>query len=197
MELEISKFVPAEMRIQMARELIEEKGIRPLARKIEVNPKTVYKYKEGSAHPKDDTMARIMAVMRDEDPDLFERFLNRLWDGFSSALDSSRASRVAEKKKSEKSKPKKVGQQPTKKRISLTEICDRVDITNPFERTKLGKILSVVLEEPGLTSEEIARRSGLSPSAVERYAEMLKEDGIFREGAPDVCGLTRPIQLEG
>lgn len=196
MNLEISKFMPAEMRIQMARELIKEEGIRPLARRIGVNPKTIYKYKEGSAHPRDETLARIMRTMKEEDPDLFERYLERLRASFLDALDSSHLHEKSRKERKGERRPKIVGQKPTEGEISLGEICDRMEITSSFECTKLGRVLGVVKGEPGLTSEEIARRSGLSPDAVERYTEMLVADGLFRESSPDHFKLTRPVRLE-
>lgn len=198
MDLEAFKFVPAEMRIQFIRELIGREGIRPLARKIGVNSKTVYKYKEGSSHPRDETMAKIWEVMKDN-PDLFERQLDRLRSSFLEAVGPRGSEEISLKM----GVPQIVDQKPTEEEVgvgesfSSTEVLERVGVWGSFERAKMEKVLKVFQDEPGLDLDEIVRRSGLSSKAVGRFVERLVSEGVLRETSPGVYELSRPIRLEG
>ncbi len=75
------------MRLEMAQEVIEVTGIRPLARELDVNPKSVYKYKEGSAHPGDQVMSKILMVAYSEDEIPLEAYFDKLRDDFLDALE--------------------------------------------------------------------------------------------------------------
>ena len=85
-EGDIARFIPSDMRARITKDIIDIIGIRPLSKMIGVNPKTVYKYKQGTARPTDETMKRILAVMEEKNPELFRRYLDMLRISFTEAL---------------------------------------------------------------------------------------------------------------
>ncbi len=88
MDVEITKYIPSEKRLTIAQEVIQEKGIRPLARKLDVNPKSVYKYKNGNAYPGDEVMSKILSIAEnDTEVDLNDHF-NELREDFLSAVEA-------------------------------------------------------------------------------------------------------------
>ncbi len=190
--------------MEIAQSVIEVKGIRPLAREIDVNPKSVFKYKKGNSHPGDEVMAKILAVAdRDESVPLDE-YLDRLSQEFSKAMErpivsrdvvpegvdeestTSRESTGMEEKSvdrettEEAGRPETVGKQTTEE-ISFDELCERIGVSSPFNQSKVRKIMSALAEEGELGLTELVELTGLSGEAVEKYAEKLKSEGIVSE----------------
>ncbi len=84
----LAKYIPQDMRLEIAQSVIENNGIRPLARKIDVNPKSVYKYKNGTSHPGDEIMAKILEIADRDDSVPLDKYLEKLHDEFTNALES-------------------------------------------------------------------------------------------------------------
>ncbi|KXA99744.1 hypothetical protein AKJ48_01805 [candidate division MSBL1 archaeon SCGC-AAA261O19] len=210
MAARIAKFIPASMRSEIVQELINIVGIRPLSRKIGVNPKTVYNYKHGTAKPGDETMSRILAVMKEDQPHLLERHLERLQARFSNALEApieleEPPSREKPQPPSLPSVPPKevqrppsepVARRPTPKtEVSLEEIFDKIGVSTSFDRMKAKNFLAGVRGE-GLSVEDIVERSGLSRSAVEKYLQALISENLIEEGPPGTYTLSVRIREE-
>lgn len=88
MVMELAKFIPSKMRLEIAQSVIEEKGIRPLAREVGVNPKSVYKYKRGTSHPGDEIMTKILAVAKKEESISLNKYMEELKGDFSRAIEA-------------------------------------------------------------------------------------------------------------
>ncbi len=73
----LAKYIPQDMRLEIAQSVIENNGIRPLARKIDVNPKSVYKYKNGTSHPGDEIMAKILEIADRDDSVPLDKYLEK------------------------------------------------------------------------------------------------------------------------
>lgn len=210
--MDLAKFIPSEMRLELAREVIEEMGIRPLARKIDVNPKSVYKYKRGTSHPSDEIMSKIIAVAAQEDSVSLNGYLERLKMNFSDALGSQVDSEEVFEPtggKEERAPPSSstefegVDQEPTEQKegqksvversteeieeeIDFEELCNVMVVSSPFDRSKLGKFIGSFRESPKLGLNEIIELSGLSESAVEKYIEKMEaEDFVKRDAEGD------------
>lgn len=204
-DLKLVGFIPSGIRLEIAQEIIERMGIRPLAREIGVNPKSVYKYKHGSAHPGDEVMERILAVAKREDPDLVEKYMDKLREDFSSALGTSIEPKEILKtveKESAKGRPEVahvsreggVVQKPTDRtsggsgvaqesteEVTFDEICERMGVSIPFNRMKVKKILNALLEDPELSLGELVERTALSEGALDKYLEkMISEETVER-----------------
>lgn len=212
MGIQIAKFIPAEMRSEIVQELIDEVGIRPLSRKIEVNPKTVYNYKHGTAKPGDETMRKILVVMKEDWSDLLKKHLERLQTEFSNALESpiepeeipvekevkpeKPPARPLEEVKRSPSEP--VARRPTPKpKVPIEEIFDKIGVSTPFERMKAKNFLNAVREVRELSIEDIIERSGLSREAVEKYLETLSSEDLVEEDPPGAYTLTIEIREAG
>ncbi len=205
--MDLAKFIPAEMRLELAQRVIEETGIRPLARQIDVNPKSVYKYKRGTSHPGDEIMEKILAVAAKEDSIPLNEYLERLRENFSEALGGSidpqevlgsgegepksgpkeqTESGIVDQKSTEKpqKEEKGVGERPTDN-IRFDELCDSMGVSTPFERSKLEKFVDAFSEFPEIDFDEIIELSGLSESAVEKYIDKMKSDGFIKETSED------------
>jgi hypothetical protein len=92
---DVAKFIPSNMRARIVQDLIAEVGIRPLSNAIGVNSKTVYKYKHGTARPTDEKMAKILVIIQEKHPKLFEKYINELRENFLAAVGLPPTSRVA------------------------------------------------------------------------------------------------------
>ncbi|MFP4005091.1 MAG: winged helix-turn-helix domain-containing protein [Candidatus Hadarchaeia archaeon] len=198
MRLNIVKYIPPEVRLKITQDFIEEKGIRPLAREIDVNPKSVYKYKEGDSCPGHEVMEKILALVRKENEELYERNMELLENGFSNALDkalgggysnsveigvesvgqkaTSGASVGSEETDSEGDKT--VDFEETSEGIPSEKICSEIGVTNPFNKSKIKKILDSLVNSPGLSMEELVEETSLSESAIEKYLEMLENNNF-------------------
>ncbi len=239
MNLELVKFVPPDIRLEIAQKIIQESGIRPLAREIEVDPKSVYKYKEGSSRPGDEVMSKLLALTKRDFPDMFDEYISKLDKSFSEALNSpirpeeilssgaggfvgrrtvarkstestarGRVDRETTKKSVDQESTKKRGEpsvdrEPTKetgkgeaearteehtetskeieKELSFDDLCDRIGVTNPFDRRKVEKIVDSFEEKPELSFSEIIELTGLSENAVEKYLDELTSEGLVKE----------------
>jgi hypothetical protein len=94
-QTDVAKFVPSHMRTRIVQDLIAEMGIRPLSNAIGVNSKTVYKYKHGTACPTDEKMAKILVIIQEKHPKLFEKYINELRESFLAAVGPLPISKVA------------------------------------------------------------------------------------------------------
>lgn len=201
--LEIAKFIPSKMRLELAQEVIEERGIRPLARELDVNPKSVYKYKHGTSHPGDEVMSKILAVAKEEGSVSLEGFFERLSESFDRALQESfdmegvlgpqEVGREAGATQEAAAQERDVGPEPTEREgepsvderpteggIPKGEVPERIGVTDTFNRLKVEKIVEVLDEEPGLTLGDVEERTGISGDAVEKYLEMMVSEGLAR-----------------
>lgn len=219
MATKLTKYIPPNMRLEIAQDVIEEKGIRPLARKLDVNPKSVYKYKQGSAHPGDEVMAKILAAAGADEKIALRNYLENLREDFLDALEvdfdttetieeekeeltdqegeaeesgeaeggteeeesvdqetTEGGSVVQETTEGEK-KQSSVDEEPTKK-LRLGDVFNKIDVTKPFNQSKVEKILNTLSEEPNSTLEEIMDISNLSQEAVEKYLERMESENL-------------------
>jgi len=164
--MKIAGFVPWEMRVEMVREMVERMGIRPLSSSIGVNSKTVYKYKKGEAVPTDETLSRLLELLRERDPEVFWRYMGRLRKEFEEAMLSLEGGepRVA---------PSPGGE------LSRFEVYQRLGIESPSERIRLARILSFLagVDEFGL--EELVGRTMLRPEEAEGYLDRLVGGGVL------------------
>lgn len=212
------KFIPSEIRLEMAQEIIKKIGIRPLARKIGVNPKSVYKYKQGTARPSDEVMAKLLAVAKQEDPTLLENYLNSLQEGFEDAMEARidpsnllSSGKAGEGETVSKYSPKKVktvaqqtteetksktpvDQEPTKP-TSLDEICKTLDVSDPFDRIKVEKIVDTLLEVSEIEMGDLVESTGLSNEAVEKYLDEMEAEELVERTSSGSYQLS--VKVEG
>lgn len=202
MKLDIVKFIPSDMRLKITQEFIKEKGIRPLAREVDVNPKSVYKYKEGSSCPGDEVMEKILASIKKEDSELFEKNMGLLRDEFSSAVneameveevltsgkkaevsvDQEETERgVVGPEETETTGEEAGGHEPSGEKLSVEKICDKIGVKSPFNRSKVQKILNALdeIQEPGVG--DLVEETSLSEDAIEKYLEMLENEDFLEE----------------
>ena len=204
MEVKITKYIPPERRLTIAQEVIQEEGIRPLARKLDVNPKSVYKYKNGNAHPGDEVMAKILSIAEEDTEvdlnyhfeDLREDFISSIED----SLDELTGSQQEEDSSTEPeqiqtsedaSKEDTVGSEPTEEgdsegvderstmSLSFDEICEKIGVTGPFNRSKVEKLFDAMEEVKNPNIDELVEESNLSRGAVENYLEKLRDNDII------------------
>lgn len=195
----LAKFLPPETRLRIAQSLINERGIRPLAREIGVNPKSVYKYKEGSANPGDEVMSKILAVAREEESVNLNKYLEELKNEFQNALeltfdpqDVLSESQEESKNTSKDTDEDSVDQRSTEKvpekitddersteSMTVNEIFDKINVTSPFNQKKVEKIINSFSENPNPGLEEISEITGLSDEALENYLEQLVLVGVL------------------
>lgn len=206
--MELVKFIPPDQRLEMAQDIIEETGIRPLAREIEVNPKSVYKYKEGQAHPGNEVMKKIMAVIEREDPDLLEEHLDRLRkrfeDSFYSSIDSEEVlsgpqegseveavdaeTEAVDSEETGEKPEESVSQQSTEK-VSMDFVWESIGVSTPFNRMKVEKIIDALDESSELQLSEIEEMTSVSGEAIESYLEELISEELVEEVEPGVFSL--------
>lgn len=200
MTLDIVKFIPPQLRLEITQKIIEENGIRPLAREIGVSPKSVYKYKRGEAHPRDEVMARILAIAKRDAPHLLDEVFDKLRNRFSNALESPIDPEKVLATKPEEQTPSKPGplpspgkkgvdrkstEEPSKRGvdqkstegISFERVFARIGVSEAFNQSKVGKILES-LSEGKLNLSDLVEWTGLSTEAVEKYLEMLEAEEI-------------------
>lgn len=218
MVLDIAKFIPAEMRLEIAQKVIRVKGIRPLARELGVNPKSVYKYKQGTSHPTNEIMSKILAVADREESISLDIYYDTLRESFSSALDQEiSAEKVLDLTEEssevshstvEESKPASVGPKTTEKSeaevsvgerstdevFSLDMLCEEIGVTTPFNRSKVKKVVGFLKETSGLNLTEIVDLTGLSMDAVERHLELMISKGFVADDSED--GYRLKVEVE-
>lgn len=208
MAIEIAKFIPSELRREVTLRLIEEKGIRPLAREIGVNPKSVYKYKEGTANPGDEVFSKVLALTQKEDSMFLNEYLEKIESQFLDALGSEidpdkiltqsyedakggkevkdegeEESSVDSRTTEESVEESAVVEGPTLEQVSTDEIFDRVGVSDPFKRTKLEKIVGAINLASEVNLPELVEQTGLSTEAVEKYLDMLLSEEIIRRNS--------------
>ncbi len=164
-----------------------------MAREIGVNPKSVYKYKEGSANPGDEVMSKILAVAREEESVNLNKYLEELKNEFQTALeltfdpqDVLTESQEESKNTSKDTDEDSVDQRSTEKvpekitddersteSMTVNEIFDKINVTSPFNQKKVEKIINSFSENPNPGLEEISEITGLSDEALENYLEQL------------------------
>lgn len=201
------------MRLDIAQEVIEKKGIRPLARELDVNPKSVYKYKQGTAHPGDEVMAKILTIANSEEEISLQDYLDNLREEFLNALkvdigsadklekESERKSMGEESRRegeesSDTDETEGVVQRSTEvedespsvdekstEKLEVSEIFEKINVSKPFNQSKVEKILNALKEEPSSTIGEIIEISNISEGAVEKYLESLTTKNIVGESA--------------
>lgn len=227
MAVKLTKYIPSKMRLDIAQEVIEKKGIRPLARELDVNPKSVYKYKQGTAHPGDEVMAKILTIANSEEEISLQDYLDNLREEFLNALEVDIRSADNPEKESEQESPvekskKEGGESSTSEetedvvqrsteaedesssvdeksteKLELSEIFEKINVTKPFNQSKVEKILNALKEEPSSTVEEIIEISNISEGAVEKYLERLTTKNIVGESADGTYELLVKFEGEG
>lgn len=202
-EENIAKFVPSDMRIRITKDIIDAVGIRPLSKMIGVNPKTVYKYKHGTACPTDEKMARILAVMRVKNPNLFGKYLKMLRTSFMRALEEpvGRIRRISEELslgQFKSSRPKPVRQKfPSTEpaQISKFEIYNRLKLTSPPDRMKLAKILAIAGGMQSFGVKDLAQKANIPLNSVKEYVEKLVDTGFLKESSSGAYQLSVRFML--
>lgn len=173
--MKIAEFFPSGMRIEIVREMVKKMGIRPVSNYIGVNSKTVYKYNLGEAVPRDETLVRLLEVLREKDPSMFWECVEKLQKGFEEALSALKEGR-------EESKPPRVEKASIQEgEISRFEVYERLGIENPSERIRLARILSFLTSHGEVSVEELEEKTMLSRKEVENYLEKLLQHGILEE----------------
>lgn len=230
MVISLTKYIPPEVRLEIAQEVIEENGIRPLARKLDVNPKSVYKYKKGTSHPGDRVMSKILTVADGDEKIALSNYLENLRTDFLQALESDFDSDLSAEREGQESsrdesvenktegmevdqeesfeKEKGVVQESTEEdekrssvdegsteELGLNEVCERIGVSQPFNRSKVEKILDTLIEEPNSKVGEVMEISNLSRDAVEKYLEKLKEKDIIQESSDESYKLVTNILI--
>ena len=201
----IAKFVPSDMRARIVKEMIGEMGIRPLSNAIGVNPKTVYKYKNGEALPKDETFAKILGVAREKYPTLFDKYVDELRESFSVALKFPLvlgAARVKEPKRVPRqalppplAEPEPKIELPRPKEVTKFEVYGRLGVSSPLDRMKLAKILGALRGMHTFGVADIARESNLPAAIVEKYTRMLAGAGYAEKISPGTYRLKVKIRV--
>lgn len=214
---ELAKFIPSEIRLKIAQSVVKEKGIRPLAREIGVNPKSVYKYKEGTANPGDEVMSKILAVAEQEDSIKLEEYLKELKSEFLEALELSFEPKqvltggpeeqkdVSEPKSPTAEEKKGVVQESTDQRateksvdekstLTVEEVYNRIGVKKPFNRSKVEKIIGSFSESSRPNLNEIVELSGLSEEATEKYLEKLASEKIVNRDSQNTYSLSVEIE---
>lgn len=208
MKVEIAKFIPSELRREITLRLIDKKGIRPLAREIGVNPKSVYKYKQGTANPGDEVFSRVLALTQKEDSMFLNEYLEKVESKFSNALGAKinpdqiltqpdknlkggkdvkdggkEGSSVGHKSTEESAEESTVVEGSTLEQVPTEEICDRVGVSDPFKRSKVDKIVGEINLASEIKLPELVEQTGLSTEAVEKYLDMLLSEEIIRRNS--------------
>ncbi|KUO41011.1 MAG: hypothetical protein AVW06_04860 [Hadesarchaea archaeon DG-33-1] len=205
MGADIAKFMPSDMRIRVVQNVIMEMGIRPLSNAIGVNSKTVYKYKFGASCPTDETMMRILMVLKERYPTLFKRYIDELRDNFSIALDilpkleaQPLATSGITVPKAEKL-PRSIvpERKPVERAAEVTKFAIYRDlgVSNPSDRMKLAKILVIMQGMQTFTLSDITKKSSVPPDIVEKYADMLIKAGYVREISHNTYQIRTKIRL--
>jgi hypothetical protein len=206
MSADIAKFMPSDMRTRIVRDLIAGMGIRPLSNAIGVNSKTVYKYKCELSCPTDETMMKILAVVKEKYPGLLKRYIDELRGDFSDALDilSELEARPMEKLGVVTSKVKKLQRPempkhrvPVKRAIEATKftIYENLGISNPPDRMTLARILAVMQGMQIFALADVAQKSNVPMDVVKKYADMLVKAGYVREITQNTYRLTIKVQM--
>ena len=206
MSANIAKFIPSDMRMRIVRDMITEMGIRPLSNAIGVNSKTVYKYKFGGSCPSDETMMRILMVLKERYPNLFKKYIDELQDNFSVALDilpKSEAQPVETAEvtvpEAEKLQQPSVSEReiPIERATEVTKfvIYEDLEVSNPSDRMKLARILAVMQGMQTFSSEDIEQKSSFPSDIVQKYVAMLVKAGYVGEISPNTYQLRTKIRL--
>lgn len=203
----IARFMPSDMRARITKDIIDAVGIRPLSKMISVNPKTVYKYKHGAARPTDETMARILAVVKEKDSNRFKEYLDALRTSFVRALETPvEVSREAPKKpkrgvrvrpKPPRSKPleRKVPPAEPPAQLSKFEIYNKLGLTSPPDRMRLAKILAVAEGIQSFSAKGLAQKANLPLTTAKKYFEMLVGAGYLRKISRGTYQLSVKVRL--
>jgi len=205
MSADITKFMPSDMRTRIVQDLIAEMGIRPLSNAIGVNSKTVYKYKFGSSCPTDETMMRILAVVKDEYPSLLKRYVDELRDNFSVALDilPKLGVRPIEKPRAAVPKVKMLRPEVQKREVPVERaaeatkfaIYENLGVSNPSDRMTLAKILAVMRGMQIFALADVAQKSNAPLDIVKKYTDMLVKAGYAEKTSRDIYQLTVKVQM--
>ncbi len=213
MSKSVTKYIPSEMRLEIAQEVVREKGIRPLARKLDVNPKSVYKYKNGEAYPGDDVMDKLLEIADSDSEITLNDYMDSLREDFLSALDQSfefsegtgeESSTVGQQTHEEGGTEPSEGSESTDEsekdvdgestKYSLSEIYEEIDVTSPFNQTKVEKLIGALkeLENPKIVG--LIEGSNLSREAVEKYLEKLGSVDLVEEDEQGVYSLKAKVE---
>jgi len=206
MSADIAKFMPSDMRTRIVQGLITEMGIRPLSNAIGVNSKTVYKYKFGSSCPTDETMMRILAVVKERYPSLLKKYIDELQDNFSVALDILPKLRVRPIEKPGAAVPKVKKMQrpevrkhevPAERATEATKfiIYENLGVSNPSDRMTLAKILAVMQGMQIFALADVAQKSNAPLDIVKKYTDMLVKAGYVEKTSRDIYRLMVKVQM--
>jgi hypothetical protein len=189
--MEIVKFMPTEMRLRIVKEMVTRMGIRPLATTIDVNSKTIYKYKLGLAAPTDDTMDKILTTLAQRYPDLFEKYMSELKDKFRSAFENmevstiksiERASTHAKKEEAPLAR-QAAAKIPTE--MTKFEIYERLRIISPADRIVWSKVLAIMQGMQTFSPADVSQRSSLAQEELLKMFQSLEKAGYLREISPN------------
>jgi hypothetical protein len=198
----VAKFMPLDMRVRIVQELITEMGIRPLSNAIGVNSKTVYKYKSGSSCPTEDTMMRVLAVAKQKNPTLFNKYIEELKNNFSVALNNLpnlEPQSIEEPVAPVKSQPSEIleheihVERPTE--VTKFAIYEKLGVSNPSDRMKLVKILAIMQGMASFTLPDVAQKSNFTLDTVKIYADMLVGAGYVEKISDDNYRLAVKVQM--
>jgi len=206
MGADIAKFMPSDMRTRIVQGLIAEMGIRPLSNAIGVNSKTVYKYKFGSSCPTDETMMKILAVVKEKYPTLLKRYIDELQNDFSGAIDILPKLEVRPAEKPRKAVPRVKKLQrpevqkheiPVEKATEATKftIYENLGVSNPSDRMTLAKILAVMQGMQMFALADVAQKSNIPLDIVKKYADMLVKAGYVEKTSSNTCRLAVKVQM--
>ncbi|MEM2426837.1 MAG: hypothetical protein QXF66_01370 [Candidatus Hadarchaeales archaeon] len=169
--MKIAEFFPSTMRVEIVREMVKKMGIRPVSNYIGVNSKTVYKYNLGEAVPRDETLVRLLQVLREKDPGMFWECVEKLQRDFEEALSALREG---------KEEPEPVKKSPLQEvEMSRFEVYEKLGIENPSERIRLARILSFLTSHDELNMKELEEKTMLPKKELEDYMEKLLHHGIL------------------
>jgi DNA-binding MarR family transcriptional regulator len=198
----VAKFMPPDMRTRIVQELIAEMGIRPLSNAIGVNSKTVYRYKFGSSCPTEDTMMRVLAVAKEKNPALFNKYIEELRDNFSVALNNLpnlELQSIEEPAAPVKSQPSEILEQEIRveRPTAATKftIYEKLGVSNPSDRMKLVKILAIMQGMESFTLSDIAQKSNFTLETIEKYTDMLFKAGYVEKTSDDNHRLAVKVQM--
>jgi hypothetical protein len=202
---ELAKFIPLDMRTRIVQELIAEMGIRPLSNAIGVNSKTVYKYKFGSSCPSEGTMTKVLAVVKEKNPPLFNKYIEELRNNFSVALDNlpnlsnlelqpiEEPAAPVKSQKSEILEQEIRVERPTE--VTKFTIYEKLGVSNPSDRMKLVKILAIMQGVKSFTLSDIAQKSNFALETIEKYTDMLFKAGYVEKTSDDNHRLAVKVQM--
>lgn len=171
--------------MEIVREMVKKMGIRPLSNSIGVNSKTVYKYNLGEAVPREETLGRLLDLLREKDPEMFWGYMKKLREGFEEAL-SSLQQEEREGVSGDLSSPPVEEGFSEGREVSRFEVYRALGIENPSERVRLARILGLLSSAEEFGVNEVTEKTMLSREEVEDYLEKMAQRGLLERSGKGV-----------